>query len=87
MSLYGVIGYHVTPSGAVCTNFTFTPVGVNDTTEVLTSGVSLNPRGFYLRGFPANSPRMHHLLKLKTRGYKPPWLWNLPPWVFTVLTI
>ena len=34
------------------------------------------PRGFNLRGFPANLPRMHHLVK--TRGYKPPWLYNPP---------
>ena len=45
----------------------------------------INLWGFNLRGFPANLPRMHHLLK--TRGYKPPWLYNLPPWLFPVLTI
>ena len=39
--------------------------GVNDTTGVLTCGVSWNPRGFNLR--------------VKTRGYKPLWLYNLPP--------
>ena len=77
---------HYTPMPwAVCTNFTFTPVGVNDITEVLTSGVWWNPRGFNLRDFPANLPRMHHFVK--TRGYKPPWLYNLPPWLLTVLTI